>query len=78
MRRGVAIKPIGWDEHAVLYALNARGRKQLMAGRLYVLVDVALSFVGGVDATVIETDSGKQFCRHEIGYIGMDASRPRR
>ena len=81
VRRGkagqVAIKPIGWNDHAVLYALNGRGRKQLMAGRLHVLVDLALSFVGGVDATVIETDGGAMFCRHEIGYIGMDATRPR-
>ena len=72
----MTINDIGWAEHAQLYALVGSRRKLLMSGQLHALVGLALGFAGGLDETVIETDSGRMFCRDEIRYLGFDATRP--
>ena len=73
---GLTGNDICWGEHAQLFALAGSRRKLLMSGQLHALVGLALGFAGGLDGTVIETDSGRMFCRDEIRYLGLDATRP--
>ena len=74
----MSVPNVHWQDHASLFLITGRKPKLLMTGKLHALVDLALDFHLGIEATMIETDRGQMFCRNEIGYIGILVDRPKR